>query len=87
MSHDRKVQGIENWDNEGGSQLASLAAAFEIDEFESTEQRILAFLGASLLCLWDDLPADAHQVILNQEAVRQAYDESLVRSRIREMLK
>ncbi|MVW72119.1 hypothetical protein [Bordetella sp. 15P40C-2] len=87
MANDRIIRGLESWDNEGGAQIATLAAAFEIEDFEASEQRILAFLGASLLCLWDELPTDARQAILNQKAVQKAYDESLVKTRIQSLQK
>ncbi|CAM4090687.1 Transcriptional regulator [Bordetella tumbae] len=72
----------ERWDSEGGSQIAELAKSLAIDELEETDRRILAFLGASVLCLWDELPDDARQKVLNGELVQRTFDESVVKARL-----
>jgi hypothetical protein len=87
MRQDHKVKALENWDNEGGLQIAGLAAAFEVEQFETSEQRILAFLGASLLSLWDDLPDTARQKILNHEFIQKSYDRGTVKERLRTILR
>lgn len=77
----------ERWDDEGGSQIAELAKAFAIEELEETDRRILAFLGASVLSLWDELPDDARQKVLNGELVQRTFDESVVKARIARLFK
>lgn len=82
MSQGQGVRAQERWDNEGGSQIFSLAASFEIEEFEESERRILAFLGASVLSLWDDLPASDRQRVLNHEAAQAAFDKSAIKAKL-----
>ncbi|AUL17971.1 hypothetical protein [Bordetella bronchiseptica] len=82
MTHGQGVRAQECWDNEGGSQIFSLAASFELEEFEESERRILAFLGASVLSLWDDLPATDRQRVLNREAAQAAFDKSAIKAKI-----
>lgn len=77
----------ERWDNEGGSQIAELARSFAIEELEDTERRILAFLGASVLSLWDELPEDARQKVLNRDQVQKTFDRSAIRARIASLFK
>lgn len=82
MSQTTGTKALERWDDEGGSQLASLAQAFAIEEFEVSERRILAFLGASVLSLWDELPLDARRRVLNSEIAQAAFDRSVLKARI-----
>ena len=77
----------ERWDDDGGSPVDELTKMIAIEKFERSEQHILAFLGASLLCFWDDLPQDARQKLLNRELVQKTYDESVVKSRIAGLFK
>lgn len=44
MTQSTGVNAQDRWDNEGGSQLASLAQSFAMEEYEESERRILAFL-------------------------------------------
>lgn len=82
MSQTTRTKALERWDDEGGSQLASLAQAFTIEEFAVSERRILAFLGASVLSLWDELPLDARRRVLNSEIAQAAFDRSALKARI-----
>lgn len=82
MSQSMGMKALERWDDEGGSQLASLANSFAIEEFAASERRILAFLGASVLSLWDDLPVDARQRMLNREIAQAAFDKSVLKVKI-----
>ncbi len=82
MSQTTSTKALERWDDEGGSQLISLARSFAIEEFEESERRILAFLGASILSLWDELPPDARQRVLNREIAQAAFDRSALKARI-----
>lgn len=77
----------ERWDNEGGSQIAELAKSFALEKLEETDRRILEFLGASILSLWDELPIDARQKVLNRELVQRTFDESVVKARIARLFK
>ncbi|MBV7485811.1 hypothetical protein [Bordetella sp. BOR01] len=77
----------DRWDNEGGSQIAELARSFAIERLEDSERRILAFLGASVLSLWDELPDDARQKVLNRDLVQKTFDESVVKARIASLFK
>lgn len=82
MSQSMGVNAQERWDNEGGSQLASLAKSFAIEEYEESERRILAFLGASILSLWEELPVDARQRVLNRESAQAAFTRSALKAKI-----
>ena len=86
MKQDHGKEALEDWDNEGGSQIASLAAAFAIEEFEESERRILAFLGASVLSLWTDLPVTERQRVLNRELAKGAFNKSLIKERLTRLL-
>ncbi|MNK71802.1 hypothetical protein D3C87_912640 [compost metagenome] len=82
MSQSMGVNAQQRWDNEGGSQLASLAKSFAIEEYEESERRILAFLGASILSLWDELPIDARQQVLNHQSAQAAFTRSARKAKI-----
>ncbi|MGE8704051.1 MAG: hypothetical protein ACN6O5_15340 [Achromobacter sp.] len=82
MTQSTGVNAHERWDNEGGSQLASLAKSFAIEEYEESERRILAFLGASILSLWDELPLDARQQVLNRQSAQAAFTKSALKAKI-----
>ncbi|OZI17909.1 hypothetical protein [Bordetella genomosp. 7] len=77
----------ERWDEEGGSQLAELERSLAMEKLEEADRRILAFLGASVLSLWDELPDDARQKVLNRELVQRTFDESVVKARIAQLFK
>lgn len=87
MSQASGVNAQERWDNEGGSQLASLARSFAIEEYEDSERRILAFLGASILSLWDELPVDARQQVLNRQNAQAAFTRSSLKVKIARLAK
>ncbi|MCY1194660.1 hypothetical protein D9M72_59650 [compost metagenome] len=72
----------ERWDDEGGSQLQKLAQSLAEDALDDSERRILSFLGASVVSLWDDLPTDARQKILNLGAAQAAFDKSVLKQGI-----
>lgn len=82
MTQSMGVNAQERWDDEGGSQLASLAKSFAIEEYEESERRILAFLGASILSLWDELPLDARQQVLNRQNAQAAFTKSALKAKI-----
>ncbi len=85
MSQRKDVSAKERWDNEGGSQIHALLKTLPVDELEERERRILAFLGASVLGLWEDLPQDARQRLLNAEMVQASFDKAVLRQRIAEL--
>ena len=82
MTQSTGVNAQDRWDNEGGSQLASLAQSFAMEEYEESERRILAFLGASILSLWDELPLDARQQVLNRQSAQAAFTKSALKAKI-----
>lgn len=74
--------GRTQWDDDGGSQLRSLAISRAVDHLDEEDRLVLEFLGASLLSLWDDLPASEQQKLLNAQAIRNAFDKAELKSRI-----
>ncbi|CAB3677876.1 hypothetical protein LMG26685_04115 [Achromobacter mucicolens] len=85
MSQRKDVSATERWDNEGGAQIYALLKNLPLDELEDREKRILAFLGASVLSLWEDLPKDARQRVLNAEMARASFDKTVLRERIAQL--
>lgn len=77
----------ERWDDEGGSQIAAMARSFAMEELEDSERRILAFLGASVLSLWEELPEDARQKVINQDMVQRTFDQAVLKARIASLFK
>lgn len=75
----------QQWDEDGGSQLKALAVSRAVDQLDKEDQLILGFLGASLLSLWDDLPASEQQRLLNTQAIKDAFDKAEIKSRIRRL--
>lgn len=86
MKKESSKHAEDRWNNEGGSQLSVMARSFTIDEIDASDRRILAFLGISVINLWDDLPLTARQKILNGEAVQAAFDKSAVQEKIRQLI-
>ncbi|WMD18155.1 hypothetical protein RAS12_15995 [Achromobacter seleniivolatilans] len=73
-------------DSEGDVKIAALATSFAIEQFDASEQRILAYLGSSVLSRWNEIPLDTRQRILNGDAVQGIFDESMVKARIAQLL-
>lgn len=64
----------ERLDGDAGSPIAARAKSFALGELDGAEQRILAFLGASVLSVWNELPPDTRQRVLNRGAAPAAAD-------------
>ncbi|GAA5231823.1 hypothetical protein FOZ76_14755 [Verticiella sediminum] len=77
-----RQRGAAQWEDEGGSQHLPAAATFPLEVFDEHEKRVLAFLGASILSLWDGMPEDFRRAALRREAAQEAYDAEWVRSRL-----
>lgn len=77
--------GRTQWDDDGGSQLKSLAISRAVDHLDDEDRLVLEFLGASLLSLWDDLPASERQRLLNTQAIKNAFDKAEIKSRIQRL--
>ncbi len=75
----------EQWDDDGGSQLKGLAVSRAVDQLDEEDRLILGFLGASLLSLWDDLPASEQQKLLNSQAIKGAFDKAEIKTRIKRL--
>ncbi len=73
------------WDDDDGSQLKALAVSRAVDQLDEDDQLILGFLGASLLSLWDDLPASEQQRLLNSQAIKSAFDKAEIKTRIQRL--
>lgn len=73
------------WDDDGGSQLKALAVSRAVDQLDEEDRLILGFLGASLLSLWDDLPASEQQRLLNSQAIKSAFDKAEIKTRIQRL--
>ena len=56
-----------------------------VDHLDEEDRLVLEFLGASLLSLWDDLPASEQQKLLNAQAIRNAFDKAEIKSRIQRL--
>jgi predicted enzyme involved in methoxymalonyl-ACP biosynthesis len=65
--------------------LKALAVARAVDQLDEDDQLILGFLGASLLSLWDDLPAGEQQRLLNSQAIKSAFDRAEIKTRIQRL--
>lgn len=74
--------GADTKGDDAGSCVAALTTPLALGDLDSTEQRILAFLGASVLRLWNELPADTRQRMLNRDAVQAALDKPRLKARI-----
>ncbi|QHS38284.1 hypothetical protein GWQ43_09485 [Alcaligenes faecalis] len=79
------ISGVIQWDDDGGSQLKASAVARAVDQLDEDDQLILGFLGASLLSLWDDLPASEQQKLLNSQAIKSAFDKAEIKTRIQRL--
>lgn len=73
------------WDDDGGSQLKALAVARAVDQLDEEDRLILGFLGASLLSLWDELPVNEQQKLLNGQSVKEAFDKAEIKSRLQRL--
>lgn len=76
----------ERWDSDGGARIAALAKSFALEQLDRAEQRILAFLGATVLSIWNELPLDARQRVLNRDAAQAAFDKPRLKARIKAFL-
>ncbi len=83
--HTEVSSGGGQWDDDGGSQLKAPAIARAVDQLDEDDRLILGFLGASLLSLWDDLPASEQQRLLNSQAVKSAFDKAEIKTRIQRL--
>lgn len=78
----QNTEETSQWDDDGGSQLMVAAVSSLVEQIDGQDKVILAFLGISLVSLWDDLPTDQKQKLLNTEAVKQAFDKAKIKSRL-----
>ena len=65
--------------------MKALAVARAVDQLDEDDQLILGFLGASLLSLWDDLPANEQQRLLNSQTIKSAFDKAEIKTRIQRL--
>ena len=70
------------WDNYGGGRFSALATSFALEQLDAAEQRILAYLGASVLNQWQELPQDARQRILALGTAQADFEPAQVKMRI-----
>ncbi|MCX5591662.1 hypothetical protein [Alcaligenes endophyticus] len=76
------TEAMSQWNDDGGSQLRSMAVSSAVEKIDEEDRVILAFLGMSVISLWDDLPAEQQKKILNTEAIRDAFDKAEIKSRL-----
>lgn len=80
-------QNLAEWEDEGGALYLAAADTFPLEVYDEQEKRVLAFLGASVLSLWEGLPEDFRRVALRREAAQDAYNESVIRARLSRLLR
>jgi len=82
MSNSTGRAGRARWDDEGGARFSALATSFALEQLDDAEQRILAFLGASVLNQWQELSQDARQRILALGMAQADFNPPQVKMRI-----
>ena len=83
---DRQEESLRNWESEGGAPMPIAPDTFPIEVLDDTEKRVLSFLGASILSLWDTLPDDFRRAALRREAAQAVFDREKLRQRIEQFL-
>lgn len=86
MTNSAGRAGRARGDDEGSARFAALASSFALEQLDAAEQRILAFLGASVLKQWGDLPPDARQRILTHGAAQAEFTLPRMKARIARFL-